>query len=227
MATKAVLTAGALALTAAAAPAMAQAPVAIVEMVESKGAGIEVMDYLESGRVLKLAPNETVVLGYLRSCVQETIADGTVTIGTDQSEVANGKLERTKVACDATHASLTPEQLKKSGAMAFRAGPKKGKSTTPQATIYGTSPVIEARGGGKLTFERIDVAGEKLEFDIAPAQLVRGAFFDLARADRALAAGGIYRASFGGSEVVFRVDPAAKPGAGPVIGRLIKLAPAG
>jgi hypothetical protein len=205
---------------------MAQAPVAIVEQVESRSAGVEVMDYLEVGQVVRLQPDEKLVLGYLRSCLQEKISSGTVTIGAEQSDVTGGSLERGKVACDTTQATLTPDQLKKSGAMAFRAGPKKGKPGQPQVTIYGTSPVIEAKGAGKLTVERLDQPGEKLQVPIEASHLIRGAFFDLAKAGHALAAGGTYRASLGGNELVFRVDPAATSGAGPVVGRLLRLLPA-
>ena len=49
------------------------------------------MDYLETGRVIRLGARETVVLSYLYSCTRETITGGTVTVGTDRSEVLSGK----------------------------------------------------------------------------------------------------------------------------------------
>lgn len=207
--------------------AAAQGPVAIVEQVESRTAGVEMMDYLDAGRVVTLAPNDKLVVGYLKSCWQETIAAGTVTIGTEQSEVRNGKIERSKVACDGAHASLSAEQLKKSGAMAFRAKPKKGALPPVQATLYGLSPVIEAKTAGKLVIERLDQAGDKIELDVGGPSMLRGAFFDLAKANTELAAGGVYRASLGDKEVVFKIDALAKAGAGPLVGRLLRLAPAG
>ena len=42
--------------------AQVQTPVAIVEYVESKTAGVEIMDYLSPGKVVKLAPNERIAL---------------------------------------------------------------------------------------------------------------------------------------------------------------------
>jgi hypothetical protein len=205
--------------------ALAQAPVAIVEHVDSKSAGVEFMDYLSAGRLVQLAPNDQLVLGYLKSCWRETIVAGKVKIGAVQSEVEGGKVERTKVACDGGKMKLSSEQAQKSGAMAFRAPPKKGAVQPPEYTIYGLSPVIEARTAGRLVLERIDKGGETLEIDIAGPQLLRGAFFDLAKSDKALTAGGIYRVSFAGQQAVFKVDPYAKPGAAPVIGRLLRLTP--
>jgi len=206
-------------------PALAQAPVAIVEHVDSKSAGVEFMDYLSAGRVVQLAAGDRLVLGYLKSCWRETIVAGRVKVGIEQSEVEGGKVERAKVACDGGRMKLSSEQAQKSGAMAFRAPPKKSAGQPSEYTIYGLSPVIEARTAGRLVIERLDQTGDTLEFDIAGPQLMRGAFFDLAKSDKALAAGGVYRVRFGGQQAVFQVDPYAKPGAAPVIGRLLRLTP--
>ncbi|MBI5261150.1 MAG: hypothetical protein HY852_04955, partial [Bradyrhizobium sp.] len=56
-----------------AASAAAQSPVAIVEDVQGKVQGVEFMDYVAPGKVIKLAPQATVVLGYMKSCWRETI----------------------------------------------------------------------------------------------------------------------------------------------------------
>jgi hypothetical protein len=211
-------------LMALAPSAQAQAPAAIVEHVDSKTAGVEIMDYLLPGKTIGLAAGERLVLGYLKSCWQETITGGTVKIGAEQSEVANGKVERLKVGCDARHMTLTSAQAKTSGAMAFRKGPQKG-APEPELTLYGLSPVVEAKAAGRLVIERLDTKGERFEFELKGPQLLRGAFFDLAKADKALSPGGIYRASMGERQLVFKVDALAKPGSGPVIGRLLRLSP--
>jgi len=52
--------------------------------------------------------------------------------------------------------------------------------------------------------------------------LVRGRFYDLAKSDTALAAGGTYVASLGGRKVAFRIAPDARAGATPAIGRLVR-----
>ena len=54
-------------------PAAAQAPVALVEDVQGKPDGVDFMDYVTMGQVIKLGPQDTVVLGYLKSCWRETI----------------------------------------------------------------------------------------------------------------------------------------------------------
>ena len=205
-------------------PAMAQpaTPAALVEDVSGATPEVEFMDYLPSGKVVRLGNGDKLVLSYLKSCWRETIVSGTVTVGTEQSEVANGTVDRIRVACDGGKIKLSSEQAQKSGAMTFRSGPKKANQT-PEITLFGLSPVIEARGAVTISIQRIDRAGETLEFKIGGPQLFRGAFFDLAKTGTALTAGGIYRIKAGTDELVFKIDPFAKPGNEPVISRLIRL----
>src|SRR5262249_31010959 len=75
-------------IAALAGPAAAAEEVALVEDIDAPSLGIQFMDYLASGQVLRLRPGETIVIDYLRSCQRETIAGGNVTIGADQSLVA-------------------------------------------------------------------------------------------------------------------------------------------
>lgn len=215
----ALLTAGAIGAPRAA----AQAPVAVVEDVTGSPAGIEFMDYVSAGKVIRLGASEGLVLGYMKSCWRETITGGTVTVGEEQSTVADGRVRREKVGCDGGKMQLTQQQASKSGAMVFRAPPKPAPgSATPQLTLYGLSPVVEVKGGGKLVIERIDQPGEKHEVTIGGQQLLRGSFYDFAKADKALEAGAVYRASVGAQQIVFKVDPFAKPGQAPVVGRLLR-----
>ena len=97
-----------------------------------------------------------------------------------------------------------------------------GKKFKTQLTVYGTSPMVEAKGKGTLVVERLDVKGERQQIELNGSQQ-KGKFYDFASADRALAPGGVYSASFGKSKIVFKVDANAKPGATPVVGRLIRL----
>ncbi len=208
--------------------ARAEAPVAVVEDVNSKTAGVEFMDYVSAGQVIRLGPSDTLVLGYMKSCWNETITGGTVTVGAEQSTVAGGKVKREKTSCDGGKMQLTAQQASKSGAVVFRGVPKPtAPAATPEMTIYGLSPVIDIKGGGPLVIERIDRPGERLEVDVADHQLFRGSFYDFAKADKALAAGGVYRASVGTRHIVFKVDTYAKPGAAPIVGRLLRFPAAG
>ena len=89
--------------------------------------------------------------------------------------------------------------------------------------LRGLSPVLDVKGGGKVTIARIDAAAPPMTFDVGAQQLARGSMYDLARDGRALAAGGTYRVSVGNRQLVFRVDPYAQPGRAPVVGRLLRL----
>jgi hypothetical protein len=219
-----VVTVAALILTVQA--AKADTPVAVVEDVSGKPAGVELMDYVEPGKVLKLAAGDSIVLGYLKSCWRETIRGGTVTVGAEQSEVLGGTVERTKVGCDGGKMELAAAQSKQSAAMVFRKAPGPNTPPRPQFKIYGRSPVVELRGGGTLVIERVDVpSGDRMEIAIAPADLVRGAFYDLAMGGKNLKPGGVYRARVGDQQIVFEVDPGAKAGAEPVAGRLLRFQP--
>lgn len=208
-------------------PALADAPVAVVEDVSGKPTGVEFMDYVEPGKVIKLAAGDSIVLGYLKSCWRESIRGGTVTVGAEQSDVQGGTVDRTKVGCDGGKMELAAAQSKQSAAMVFRKAPGPNTPPKPQFKIYGRAPVVELKGGGTLVIERVDVpSGDRLEIVIAPAQLVHGAFYDLAKADKSLKPGGVYRAKVGDQQIVFEVDAGAKDGAEPVAGRLLRFQPA-
>lgn len=206
--------------------ARAQAPVAVVEDVNSKSAGVEFMDYVSPGKVIRLGATDTLVLGYMNSCEHESITGGTVTVGATQSAVAGGKVQREKIACGSAKMQLSAQQASKSGAVVFRGAPKPS-TPPPQLTLYGLSPVIDIKGGGHLVIERLDRPGERLEADIAGQQLFRGSFYDFAKAGKTLTAGGVYRASVGSRQIVFKVDPYARAGNEPIIGRLLRFPAAG
>jgi hypothetical protein len=208
------------------APAHAQAPVAVVEDVAAKSAGVEFMDYVPAGKVIRLGPDGTMVLGYLKSCWRETIRGGTVTVGTAQSEVAGGAVDRMRIDCDGGRMELAAAQSKQSAAAVFRKVAPVNAVPKPQFTIYGRTPVIELKGGGKVVIQRVDVAnGERMEFTIGRMELVRGAFYDLLRAGTSLHPGGIYRATVTDQLIIFEVDKAAKAGAEPVASRLLRFQP--
>src|SRR5262249_44718503 len=100
--------------------AWAQGPAAVVEDVSGKSAGVEFMDYVTPGKVIRLGRQDTIVLGYLKSCWRETIVGGTVTVGTEQSDVQGGKVERTQVKCDAGRMQLSGSQAVQSAGYVSR-----------------------------------------------------------------------------------------------------------
>jgi hypothetical protein len=73
---------------------------ALIEAMIGNPARTEFMGYVRAGRVIRLAPSQTVVLSYVDSCLRETITGGTVTVGTDWSEVQSGHVVRLRGQCD-------------------------------------------------------------------------------------------------------------------------------
>jgi hypothetical protein len=206
--------------------AAAQMPVAIVEDVQGKVDGIELMDYVAPGKVIKLGPKASVVLGYMKSCWRETITGGTVVVGSEQSMVHLSDIQRAKIACDTNAGQLSDREASQSAATTFRAmapGRREASPPMPQLTIYGLSPVVEVSGSGTLVIERVDVPGERYTLPLKSESLQRGKFYDLAKAGKSLTAGGIYTASLGSRRTTFRIDSGAMPGATSIVGRLLRL----
>jgi hypothetical protein len=205
-----------------AAPAAAESPVAVVEDVQGKVTGAEFMDYVAPGKIIKLGPGASLVLGYMKSCRREIIAGlGTVIVGADESMVHLAEVKREKPECDSGHAHATARETSDVAATVVRSMAK-DISTTPEVTLYGASPVVEARGRGTLVVERLDLKGERQRIELSGNQL-KGRFYDFAGVNRSLTPGGTYAASFASSRIVFRVDPKAKPGPTPIVGRLLRM----
>jgi hypothetical protein len=97
--------------------------VALVESVSGNSSGVEFMDYVQAGQIIRLGPHETIVLSYMGSCVRETITGGTVTVGTDWSEVQSGEVTRLRERCDAGKMELTGAQTA-IGGRTFRGPPQ-------------------------------------------------------------------------------------------------------
>jgi hypothetical protein len=207
------------------APASAQAPVAIVEEVTGNPPGVAFMDYVEAGKIIQLGPDDSIVLSYLNSCLREAIRGGAVKVGLDQSEALSAQIVRTKADCQAGKMMRAIGQTSDSASLIIR-GKRPStikRAPEPEFTLYGLSPLIELKGGGRLVIARLDKTGEYFALTIEPKQLVRGAFLDLATKGESLTAGGVYGVRWNGRLTVFKVDPDAKPGQTPIIGRLLRL----
>jgi hypothetical protein len=202
-------------------PCFAQTPVALVEDVRGNSVGVEFMDYLTAGKVIKLKSQDSVMLGYLASCWSETITGGTVTVGPEQSDVQGGKVNRLKVPCTPGNIALTAKQANQSAGTSFRA------PEDDPVMLYGVSPVIAAAGGAAVLIARVDRPGEHYTVTLPRKAGTRQSFTDLAATGKKLVPGGLYRASIGAREIIFKIDPGAKPGRVPVISRLLRFQPAG
>lgn len=214
-----------LGMLALASPAAADSPVAVVEEIKGKVTGAEFMDYVTPRSVIKIADGGSVIISYLNSCRRETITGaGTVVIGTEQSIVDQAVLKAEKTNCDSNQANATSKDTSGVAATLLRSydRDKAPSLPEPQLTLYGASPFIQAKGRGTLLVRRLDVTGERHEIALGGTQL-KGKFVDFASEDVALTPGGLYAASFKSSEIVFRIDEKARPGATPVVGRLLRL----
>ena len=206
-------------------PPRPTSPVAVVEEIQGKVTGAEFMDYVTPKSVIKIEGGGTIVLSYLKSCRRETISGaGTVIVGTEESSVhladpqgGADELRYQPDACDHRDTSGVAATLLR-GVELSSAPPL----PQPQLTLYGASPFVEAKGRGTLTVRRLDVVGERQQVDLGGTQR-KGKFFDFAGENVALVPGGLYAATFKTSEIVFRVDAQAKPGATPIVGRLLRL----
>jgi hypothetical protein len=197
----------------------AAAPVAVVEDISGPPAGVQPFDFLDQGQIIRLQAANTLVLGYLGSCWRESIVGGTVNVGAEQSTVDGGQVGRERVECDGGRARLTADQAARSGAMTFR---NVGQPRPPaRYELFGLSPIVALGAPGPLVIERIDRQATRIDVNVAARDLNHG-MYDLARAGFVLQAGGLYRAKSGEREVVFHVNQLARPGAVPVVSRLVQ-----
>ena len=212
-----------LGLLALASPAAAKSPVAVVEDVKGKVTGAEFMDYVTPKAVIKIGDGGSVILSYLKSCRRETInGAGTVIVGTEESAVHLADVKAEKTNCDPNQANATTRETSGVAATVLRSVDAAATLPQPQLTLYGASPLVEAKGRGKLVIRRLDVPGERQEINLGGTQL-KGRFLDFASENVALTPGGLYAATFKSSQIVFRVDAQAKPGATPIVGRLLRM----
>ena len=200
--------------------ALAEEPAAIVESVSPGVAGVEFMAYLRPGQTFTLGPTQTATLGYLQSCIKESITGGGVKVGFSKSTVTGGKVQRTRVRCDGGNIILTSAQAE--GAVtAFRARPRKSKSKNkikPQLTIYATNPIVTLiRKTNSITIERLDKNNFKRSVK------VKSLVVDLAKHAIVFEAGGVYRLAADDRKIIFKVNAQAGSSSDSILQRLIRL----
>lgn len=207
-----------------AAPALAETPAAIVEDVQGKVDGIAFMDYVAAGKIIKLGPKASITLSYLKSCERETISEGVVLVGTEQSTVQLGEVKREKVPCDTNAAKLSERQANQSAATTFRnvrSDAKVPPSKLP--TLYGVAPLVQAKSGSTLVIERTDGKEPTITVPLRSETMVRGKFYDFAKARKSLTPGGSYLAILGAKRYAFQIDASATSSPTPIVGRLLRL----
>ncbi|RXH40991.1 hypothetical protein [Bradyrhizobium zhanjiangense] len=205
-------------------PALAETPAAIVEDVQGKIDGVEFMDYVAPGKIIKLGPKTSITLSYLKSCLRETISEGVVLVGTEQSTVQLGDVQRAKVPCDTKAAQLSEREANQSAATTFRTMRSDAKGAPSKLpTIYGVAPLVQAKSGSTLVIERTDGREPTISVPLKNDVMIRGKFYDFAKTGKSLTPGGSYLAILGAKRYAFQVDASATASPTPVIGRLLRL----
>ena len=208
-----------------AAPALAETPAAIVEDVQGKVDGIAFMDYVAPGKIIKLGPKASITLSYLKSCQRETISEGVVLVGAEQSTVQLGEVKREKVPCDTNAAKLSEREANQSAATTFRTMRSDAKGAPPAKlpTLYGVAPLIQAKSGSTLVIERTDGKEPTISVPLKSEIMVGGKFYDFAKAGKTLTPGGSYLAILGAKRYAFQIDAGATSSPTPIVGRLLRL----
>jgi hypothetical protein len=166
------------------------------------------MDYVDIGRTVQLGENDTLVLGYLSSCIREVIVGGNVKIGAAESEIDGGTVTRSKVDCAGGSMQLSEDQAQQSGVMISR-------SLKPPK-VHSLQPVFSLSSDGVLKIMRQDKSAEAMQIAILGRKIV-----DLADENISLEPGGIYRAEIGDKQLKFSVSQAAKPGKTELLSRFL------
>ncbi len=132
--------------------ATAAEPVALIESAPETRSDIVFMDFVYPDAQIKLGATETLVLGYITSCIRETITGGTVTVGAKQSTIQGGLVKRETVVCDAQVMDVAANTAGEAGVAVFRGvAPDTGKTIDkvtgkPRITVLNDLvPIIKLR----------------------------------------------------------------------------------
>jgi hypothetical protein len=186
---------------------------ALVEEIDDGIAHVTAFDSLKSGQSIDLRPNHHAVVSYLESCTRETINGGLVKIGTSQSDVQDGTVQREKVECSLKQLSLTEATQDQSATTVFRPL----FDNLVKQTLPDVSPFI--LGQGLATVELRQMGKE-----VAPIVLtLRQGRIDLRSAGIKLQPGSIYKISNGARETYIKITPEATAGQAQLLARVVML----
>ena len=180
-------------------------PVALIEDISAQRENLQVMDFLDLGTKIELKTGETMVLGYLNSCIQETIRGGTVTVGEAKSVIVGGQVARKLLTCEGnTKTSVTRSKKGDAGAVVFR-NKNIAKTAKAEHDVYGLSPLIYFTvRTNEVYLTRMDGKGKS--YKIA----VKNDIVDLAQKGIKLRRNVSYRLKAGKRTTTFRVSAKAR-----------------
>lgn len=185
-------------------------PVAIVEEA-SADAPVKTFSYLSQGQIINLGPKAELLIGFLRSCVQERVRGGVVKIGADRSHVTNGQRSAKLLDCGGA-AKLSRAESERGAALVMRKPPV----PAPKIRLTSTTPFIAPRHPTlSVHLKRLD------RRETAVKLKLQSGVADLAALGIALRRGGIYRIKAGTSSTVVKIAPDAQAGGGSILVRLL------
>lgn len=200
----------------AAPPAMADAPVAIIEDINAPSSGKQLMEYLEQGESLVLNHGESITISYFDSCSVERIEGGRIKIGFQKSQVSGGKVETENVPCGGGGIVLTESQSDQSAGIVFRGS--LDFADKDAVTIYSVSPLfVLTEPQGELVIMRSDRSTRPHVLEVTGNRL------DTADLGIKLSKGVEYTATNGENSIKFTVSDDAADSTRSVISRLIGL----
>ncbi|WP_416896455.1 MAG: hypothetical protein ACMVY4_13035 [Minwuia sp.] len=172
--------------------------------------GLQPFQFLQQGERIDLAGGLSVVLGYPASCVEENITGGTVTVGSAESRIDSGKVERLKLEC-VTRVQLSNGERQESGASAWR-----DPNSMQPVLLDNLTPLLRFSAlPDRLIIERTDRPSDPVTLE-SP-----GTAIDFAERGIVLEAGGIYVMRAGDRTRTVEIDFDARTVGGPVLTRLI------
>jgi len=191
-------------------------PVALIEDISAQRENLQVMDFLDLGTKIELKTNETMVLGYLNSCIQETIRGGIVTVGEAKSVIVGGQVARKLLTCEGnTKTSVTRSKKGDAGAVVFR-NKNIAKTAKAEHDVYGLSPLIYLTvRANEVYLTRMDGKGKS--YKIA----VKNDIVDLAQKGIKLRRNMSYRLKAGKRTTTFKVSAKARRKVS-ALGRLLR-----
>lgn len=192
--------------------ALAESLSAIVESIDPPQSDIRALDLLAAGTVIELQAGDKLVLGYLLSCTREVITGGKVTIGSGQSTIDGGQVERGKISCDGTVDADSAAGSNEAAVVAIRslgAEAADGLRVLPSAQPVFVLADGEMPADPSLTIQRLDRAESPIRVSLF------GRALDLKVTGMKLSPGGIYSAACGDRKIAFKI--AENAGLSPVV----------
>ncbi len=191
-------------------------PAAIVEDVSYATNDLLAFDYLFAGREIQVPEGQTLVIGYLSSCVRETVTGGVIRIGAEQSE-GDAAITREEMACAGAATVAGADASATALTAIFRGGdraPAKG-----DRPVNSTMPIfLVPHNAAKLSISRLDADAPEITVSATDGVVDMGSL-----SAPPLSPGGVYFASAGAAFVEFAVAEDAKATKGPATPRLVRL----